>query len=73
MDDYLKNVIDNFEARASNDARMVSLGVKAAENKMLPALRNLAACYRKAQKDEATKLPSYLHAAIVNCAELVKE
>ncbi len=36
-----------------------------------PALRNLAACYRKAEKDSGARIPSYLQAAIENIASLL--
>lgn len=37
----------------------------------LPPLRNLAACYRKALKDEQTKMPPYLHAAMLQVIALI--
>lgn len=71
--DIMETIIGNFKEQAANDARLVRVGVISAERRFTPALRNLAACYRKAQKDGETKLPSYLHAAITNCAELAKD
>jgi hypothetical protein len=43
---------------------------QAAALQIHPALRNLAACYRKAQKD-GHKIPSYLDAAIETAVALV--
>lgn len=37
-----------------------------------PALRNLMACYRKAQKEPLARIPSYLEAAIQNLEALLK-
>lgn len=37
-----------------------------------PALRNLLACYRKAQKEPLARIPSYLEAAIQNLEALLK-
>lgn len=34
------------------------------------ALRHLDACYRKARKDPAARIPSYLEAALLNVASL---
>lgn len=36
------------------------------------ALRNLMACYRKAQKEPLARVPSYLEAAIQNIEALLK-
>lgn len=44
---------------------------QAAELRVHPALRNLAVCYRKAQKDGAARIPSYLEAAIENVSALL--
>ena len=41
-----------------------------AELRLDQALRNLAACYRKAQKEPLARIPSYLEAAIQNLAAL---
>ena len=46
---------------------------QAAELRIHPALRNLAACYRKAQKEPLARIPSYLEAAIENVAALIPE
>lgn len=44
---------------------------QAVELRIHPALRNLAACYRKAQKEPLARVPSYLEAAIENVVALI--
>lgn len=63
-DRFLQEIL----ATANRDGELVRNGYRAAELRIHPMLRNLAACFRKAQKDDTARIPSYLEAAITNLA-----
>jgi hypothetical protein len=52
-------------------ARLLFERANTPEIRLHPALRNLAACYRKAQKEPLARIPSYLEAAIENVVAML--
>lgn len=73
--DTADRFLNEILATAEHHAGLVRAGVegatRAAELRINPALRNLGACYRKAEKDAAALIPSYLQAAIENVLHLL--
>lgn len=55
------------------DSMCPPASAQAVELRVHPALRNLAACYRKAQQDATARIPSYLEAAIENVAAVIPQ